>query len=74
MVLISSSSQIASVVAGVYSQGQMYVSVHIDMKAIKALQLEVTLESISHSIATAPRLKIKAGVRLSPSSMPSSFF
>ncbi|GAA5868140.1 hypothetical protein JCM8547_003356 [Rhodosporidiobolus lusitaniae] len=53
--------EIASVIAGVYSQGQMYVSVHIDMKAIKALQLEVTLESIAHSIATAPRLKIKAG-------------
>ncbi|GAA6029739.1 hypothetical protein JCM8097_001026 [Rhodosporidiobolus ruineniae] len=52
---------IASVIAGVYSQGQMYVSVHIDMKAIKALQLEVTLESIAASISAAPRLKIKAG-------------
>ncbi|BGP31083.1 DNA-directed RNA polymerase III subunit C1 (rpo31) [Rhodotorula toruloides] len=51
---------IASVIAGVYSQGQMYVSVHIDMRAIRALQLEVTLDSIAASISSAPRLKIKS--------------
>ncbi|GAA6004779.1 hypothetical protein JCM11491_002226 [Sporobolomyces phaffii] len=51
---------IASVIAGVYSNAQMYVSVHIDMKAIKALQLEVNLDSIAASIALAPKLKIKA--------------
>lgn len=61
----------------------MYVSVHVDMRAIRALQvclhlqfkrhcchpadpalpqLEITLDSIAHSIATAPRLKIRAAV------------
>ncbi|GAA5869946.1 hypothetical protein JCM1840_007679 [Sporobolomyces johnsonii] len=52
---------IASVIAGVYSGQQMYVSVHVDLKAITALQLEVTLDSIAASIAAAPKLKIKAG-------------
>ncbi|GAA5990879.1 hypothetical protein JCM11641_002868 [Rhodosporidiobolus odoratus] len=52
---------IASVIAGVYSQGQMYVSVHVDMPAIDKLKLEITLESIAASISAAPRLKIKAG-------------
>ncbi|GAA5927574.1 hypothetical protein JCM3775_006021 [Rhodotorula graminis] len=52
---------IASVIAGVYSQGQLYVSVHIDMRAIRGLQLEVTLDSIAASISNAPRLKIKSG-------------
>ncbi|POY73995.1 putative DNA-directed RNA polymerase [Rhodotorula taiwanensis] len=51
---------IASVIASVYSQGQMYVSVHVDMRAIRALQLEITLDSIAASISSAPRLKIRA--------------
>lgn len=47
------SSQIASVIAGVYSSAQMYVSVHIDMKAIKALQVSsITLSPTLFSALT----------------------
>ena len=52
---------IASVVAGVYGEGHLYATVQIDMKAVYSLQLEVTLDSIRESIATAPKLKIAAG-------------
>ncbi|ORY91742.1 hypothetical protein BCR35DRAFT_299051 [Leucosporidium creatinivorum] len=52
---------IASIVSGNYTSSSMYVAVHIDMKAIYSLQLEVTLDSIRESIIKAPKLKIKAG-------------
>lgn len=36
-----------------------YLSVKIDLKAVRALQLEVTVESICTSILKTPKLKIK---------------
>ncbi|KAI5480363.1 DNA-directed RNA polymerase III subunit RPC1 [Pseudohyphozyma bogoriensis] len=52
---------IASVLSGTYGEAALYCLIQIDMKAINALQLEVTLDSIRESIFNAPKLKIKAG-------------
>ncbi|KAM0748584.1 DNA-directed RNA polymerase III subunit C1 [Meredithblackwellia eburnea MCA 4105] len=51
---------IASVISGTYSEQTLYVVVQIDQKAIDALQLEVTINSIRDSIINAPKLKIKS--------------
>jgi hypothetical protein len=36
----------------------MYISVHLDMKAIANLHLEITKEDVASAIKHAPKLKI----------------
>lgn len=35
-----------------------YLEIHVDWDAVQRLQLEITLESVRHALATAPKLKI----------------
>lgn len=49
---------IASVIAPSFSNRQMYISVKIDMDTVNALQLDMTMEQISHAISRAPKIKI----------------
>ncbi|KAK4700233.1 DNA-directed RNA polymerase III subunit RPC1, partial [Phenoliferia sp. Uapishka_3] len=51
---------IASVISGTYGEQMLYVVVHIDQRAIDALQLEVNIGTIRESIINAPKLKIKS--------------
>lgn len=62
----STSAQIASEMACVYLVNAQHVAVRIDMEAVRALQLEVTLGSIRESIIKAPKLKIKDSVSVRP--------
>ena len=50
---------IAEYIKEVYSPQGCYLSIKIDLEAIKALQLEVTIESIRHSILKTGKLKVK---------------
>lgn len=42
-----------------WAADNVYITVHIDMAAIEALQLEVTLEDIRWAIIAASKLKIQ---------------
>lgn len=58
---------VASVIEEAWSGSYVYLGIHIDMKTIEKLQLEVTLEDIRMAIIQAPKLKISADrVRLLP--------
>lgn len=48
----------------IISGGECYLSVKIHVEAIRALQLEVSLDSIKSSIVRAPNLKLLENVRL----------
>lgn len=50
---------IASVIEEAWSWNYVYLGVHIDMDAIRKLQLEVTLDEIKWAIVRAPKLKIR---------------
>lgn len=50
---------IAEYIKEVYSPQGCYLSIKIDLEAIKALQLEVTIESIRQSILKTGKLKVK---------------
>jgi len=50
---------VAEYIKEVYTPSGCYLSVKIDLKAVRALQLEVTVESIRTSILKTPKLKIK---------------
>lgn len=50
---------IAEYIKEVYSPEGCYLSIKIDMAAINALQLEVTVESIKQSILKTAKLKVK---------------
>jgi len=52
---------VASVVENSYHSQNLYLSIHVDMDAIRKLQLEVSLDSICDAIIKAPKLKISAG-------------
>ncbi len=51
-------SDIASIIEEVYGSEQTYVGVHIDVKTIKKLQLEIDLPRVAKAIVRAPKLKI----------------
>lgn len=51
---------IASIVAPTYNSDEIFLSIQVDMEAIRKLQLEVDLNSIAKSIQTAPKLRIAA--------------
>lgn len=56
---------IAAILAPTYNAERIFLSIQIDMEAIRKLQLEVTLRSIALAIQSAPKLKIKpADIRL----------
>ena len=48
----------------VYNPSACYVEVCLDPAVISALQLDVTVESVRHSLITAPKLKLKANTVL----------
>lgn len=50
---------IASVIEEAWAWNYVYLGVHIDMNAIRKLQLEVTLDEIKWAIVRAPKLKIR---------------
>lgn len=50
---------VAEYISEVYSPQGCYLSIKLDLKAISALQLEVTIDTIKESILRAPKLKIK---------------
>lgn len=50
---------VAEYISEVYSPQGCYLSIKLDLKAIAALQLEVTIDTIKESIVKTPRLKIK---------------
>jgi hypothetical protein len=50
--------QVASVIAPALGKNAMYISVHLDMKAIANLHLEITKEDVASAIKHAPKLKI----------------
>lgn len=50
---------VASVIEEAWSSQYVYLGIHIDMRAIEKLQLEVTLEDIRMAIINAPKLKLK---------------
>ncbi|MCO5597199.1 hypothetical protein L7F22_051275 [Adiantum nelumboides] len=50
---------VASVIEEAWASSYVYLGVHIDMKAIEKLQLEVTLDDVRRAIVQAPKLKIK---------------
>jgi len=50
---------VAEYIKEVYTPQGCYLSVKIDLEAIKALKLEVNIDSIKNSILKAPKLKIK---------------
>ncbi|TYJ54876.1 hypothetical protein B9479_004468 [Cryptococcus floricola] len=52
---------IASVIEESWTNANAYIEVHIDMDAVRRLQLEVTLESIKWSLVRASKLKIPEG-------------
>jgi DNA-directed RNA polymerase III subunit RPC1 len=49
---------IASIVAPTYNSDEIFLSIQVDMEAIRKLQLEVTLATIAQSIISAPKLRI----------------
>jgi len=51
---------VASVIEEAWGSDYVYLGIHIDMKAIEKLQLEVTLDDIRMAIVQAPKLKITA--------------
>ncbi|PWN44236.1 beta and beta-prime subunits of DNA dependent RNA-polymerase [Ceraceosorus guamensis] len=50
---------VASVIEEAWARDYIYLGVHIDMDAIRRLQLEVTLDDVRWAIIRAPKLKIK---------------
>jgi len=50
---------VAEYISEVYSPQGCYLSIKLDLKAISALQLEVTIDTIKESIIRTARLKIK---------------
>lgn len=50
---------IASVIEEAWSWGYVYLGVHLDMEAIRKLQLEVTLDDVKWAIVRNSKLKIK---------------
>ena len=52
---------VAYFIEDVYKNNMAYLSIKIDLNTIEKLQLESNIESIAHSIANAPKLKILAG-------------
>lgn len=50
---------VAEYIKEVYSPQGCYLSVKLDLQAIKALKLEVTVESVRDSILKTSRLKVK---------------
>ena len=60
---------IASIVAPTYHSQDIFLSIQVDMEAIRKLQLEVDLSSIAQSIVSAPKMKLQPGdVRRLPAS------
>ncbi|KAL1407575.1 DNA-directed RNA polymerase III subunit C1 (rpo31) [Vanrija albida] len=51
--------EIASIIEEAWTGGGAFLEVHIDVDAIQKLQLEITLDSIKHSLVLAGKLKIK---------------
>ncbi|WVF65454.1 hypothetical protein IAT40_000182 [Kwoniella sp. CBS 6097] len=52
---------IASCIEESWTNANAYIEIHIDMKAVRRLQLEITLESIKWALVAAPKLKIPEG-------------
>jgi DNA-directed RNA polymerase III subunit RPC1 len=50
---------VAEYIKEVYTAQGCYLSIKLDLEAIKSLQLEVTVDTIKHSILKAPKLKVK---------------
>ena len=50
---------IAEYVKEVYTAQGCYLSIKLDLQAISALKLEVTVDSVRHSILKTPKLKVK---------------
>jgi DNA-directed RNA polymerase III subunit RPC1 len=53
---------VASVIEEAWASSYVYLGVHIDMEAVRRLQLEVTLDEIKWAIVRAPKLRIKEDV------------
>lgn len=51
--------EIASVIEEAWTGGGAFLEIHIDMEAVRRLQLEITLDSIKQSLCLAPKLKIR---------------
>ncbi|WVN88031.1 uncharacterized protein L203_103230 [Cryptococcus depauperatus CBS 7841] len=52
---------IASIIEESWTNANAYIEVHVDMDAVRRLQLEITLESIKWSLVRANKLKIPEG-------------
>ena len=50
---------VAEYISEVYSPQGCYLSIKLDLKAISALQLEVTIDTIKESIIRTAKLKVK---------------
>ena len=50
---------VAEYISEVYSPQGCYLSIKLDLKAISALQLEVTIDTIKESITRTSKLKVK---------------
>jgi hypothetical protein len=65
---------IAEYIEEVYSPGQCYLTVKIDLAAINALQLGINAESIAKSIREHKKLRVKEGVKVVTVSYPYCHF
>jgi len=54
---------VAEYIEVVYSPGQCYLSVKLDLEAIEALQLNITVDDVTRAIVLDKKLKVKDGVR-----------
>ncbi|BEI84854.1 hypothetical protein CcaverHIS002_0502550 [Cutaneotrichosporon cavernicola] len=55
----STLGEVASIIEEAWTGAGAFIEVHVDMDAISKLQLEITLDSIKHSLTLAPKLKIR---------------
>jgi DNA-directed RNA polymerase III subunit RPC1 len=54
---------IAEYIEEVFSPTQCYLSIKLDLEAIQALQLGVTVDTVTHALLNSKKLKLKQGVR-----------
>jgi hypothetical protein len=53
--------QIASIIEESWDKEAAWIEIHVDMRAVRKLQLEITLDSIKRGLVVA-KLKIQEGV------------
>jgi DNA-directed RNA polymerase III subunit RPC1 len=53
--------EITSIIEEAWTGGGAFLEVHVDMKTVQRLQLEINLDSVKTALILAPKLKIKEG-------------